>query len=409
MKYAASLFFAIYKKEEFGKTGDNMKESVLNHYFTVGKLLCLLALIVWQFISADTEIMLKACQGLYMVFFLVAAVAIEITGQGKMRNVILIAEGILFFLGVFLFPVSALFLGIFFLADLCVVCSLPPVYYLLPYVLVLPYGYYYGNYIRIVGMASFVVVVYFQEKLVVNKYRSLIGLEEETQSELKSSMEEQDIRHRKEMERSRLRFENEMLEERNSISQALHDKLGHSINGSLYQLEAAKYLVDMKPEECRRILQMVIDQLRVSMDEIRVFLRRKKPDKKRMAYLSLQSLCDECINKYGIKMNLHLEDTEGRITEEIWEIILDNTYEAVTNALKYADCKKMDIDIIAMNEVVRCTIHDDGKGVELIEDGMGLTGMKERVRMVNGFIAIESEVGFTINMILPLKRKKENS
>lgn len=108
-------------------------------------------------------------------------------------------------------------------------------------------------------------------------------------------------------------------------------------------------------------------------------------------------------------MNLHLEDTEGRITEEIWEIILDNTYEAVTNALKYADCKKMDIDIIAMNEVVRCTIHDDGKGVELIEDGMGLTGMKERVRMVNGFIAIESEVGFTINMILPLKRKKENS
>ena len=92
MKYAASLFFAIYKKEEFGKTGDNMKESVLNHYFTVGKLLCLLALIVWQFISADTELMLKACQGLHMVFFLVAAVVIEITGQGKMRNVILIAE-----------------------------------------------------------------------------------------------------------------------------------------------------------------------------------------------------------------------------------------------------------------------------------------------------------------------------
>ena len=128
-----------------------MKESVLNHYFTVGKLLCLLALIVWQFISADTELMLKACQGLHMVFFLVAAVVIEITGQGKMRNVILIAEGILFFLGVFLFPVSALFLGIFFLADLCVVCSLPPVYYLLPYVLVLLGG--------IVGLNVFIVLL----------------------------------------------------------------------------------------------------------------------------------------------------------------------------------------------------------------------------------------------------------
>ena len=34
------------------------------------------------------------------------------------------------------------------------------------------------------------------------------------------------------------------LQERNNIAQEIHDKLGHSISGSLMQLEAAKLIMD---------------------------------------------------------------------------------------------------------------------------------------------------------------------
>lgn len=118
--------------------------------------------------------------------------------------------------------------------------------------------------------------------------------------------------------------------------------------------------------------------MRGSMDEIRQILRKEKPDKKRMAVQSLQSLCLECEERYHIKTELVISDANGRIPEQIWEIVLDNTFEAVTNALKYADCHNICITIVALNEVVRCSISDDGKGATDFLDGMGIAGMKKK-------------------------------
>ena len=128
-----------------------------------------------------------------------------------------------------------------------------------------------------------------------------------TESQLKSDMEHSNVVHKNEMRESRLRYDNELLEEKARISQALHDKLGHSINGSLYKLEAVKVLMNKKPKESEKILQEVIDNLRGSMDEIRVIIRNERPDKKRMALKSLQALCSECEEQYNIKTILDVK------------------------------------------------------------------------------------------------------
>jgi signal transduction histidine kinase len=52
--------------------------------------------------------------------------------------------------------------------------------------------------------------------------------------------------------------------------------------------------------------------------------------------------------------------------------------------------------------VIRCGIRDNGNGCELLKEGMGIQGMKNRVRNVNGYIDISSNEGFLINMIIPL-------
>lgn len=55
-----------------------------------------------------------------------------------------------------------------------------------------------------------------------------------------------------------------------------------------------------------------------------------------------------------------------------------------------------------MNQMLRCCITDNGVGCSKITDGMGITGMRKRVRNVNGIIDFQSEAGFTINMLLPM-------
>jgi signal transduction histidine kinase len=197
-----------------------------------------------------------------------------------------------------------------------------------------------------------------------------------------------------------------VLQEKSKLSQELHDKLGHSINGSLYQLEAVKVLMDGEPERSRQMLTLVIENLRGSMDEIREILRREKPTAKQLALVQLYELCDKCKDEYNIETTIHIEGDRVQITENYWEIILDNCYEAVSNALKYAKCTRIDIEIIVMNQMIRCTVQDNGCGCENIRDGMGLTGMKNRVRGLGGYLDTEGEFGFRINMLLPYVPKK---
>lgn len=381
-----------------------MKKNIREYFFVLAKMAVLILGIVYLMMAVDEEMLQKATHSLYLAVFLVAAVSLELTGYRKIKYVVLCVEGILAFMGVFLFPVSGMIHIILFVADLCSVLSLPMYAYLSEYLLVLPIACHVLPRIEIwVGLVTAVVICYIQEKHILHLYRRLLDQGEETQLELKTDIVRQSVDHERQMKRSHLQFENQVLEQKNQIAQALHDKLGHSINGSLYQLEAAKLLVTKRPEDCETILQAVIDQLRLSMDEIRAILRSERPDKKRMAMLSLQALCEECETRYQIAVHLNLSDPHEKIPEKLWEILLDNTYEAVTNALKYAFCHNIYIDILAMNEIVRCTIRDDGRGAVCMEEGMGIQGMKNRVRSVRGQMTIECETGFAINMILPIR------
>lgn len=255
--------------------------------------------------------------------------------------------------------------------------------------------------------AVFAGMMYYQEVAIVQEYKKEIRENNAQESMLKHDMESAKRQHESQMKQSRLSFENRMLMEKAEISQALHDKLGHSINGSLYQLEACKVIMEAKPEESKKILQAVIDTLRTSMDEIRLILRRENPDKRQMALMQLRTLCEECKEKYRIDAGIKIKGDEELVAESLWEVILDNAYEAVSNALKYAKCSQITIEILVLNEVVRCSIKDNGIGCQKLEEGMGLQGMKRRVRSVNGYLNVESSMGFMINMILPLSQGLE--
>ena len=376
-----------------------MEESFRNHYFVIVKFIGGLGLVFWGMTQIQQNAMTLGSIFLEGAVFLFCAVLYELD-QTKRRKIWLFGEGILALIAIFLFPI----IGIYFAAITYFDWLEDRNSHLYPagYLLLLISHYLHQNTTMCFLILTFLMLLYFQHRKIIGWYQRVVGENLQTEFRLKSDMEQSRILHKDELRQSRLQHENNLLEEKARISQALHDKLGHSINGSLYKLEAAKVLMDKKPEESSRILQEVIDNLRGSMDEIRVILRNERPDKKRMAMKSLQALCDECEEQYHIKATLTVEQDEREIPDPILEIILDNTFEAVTNSLKYSGCSDISIHIIILGEVVRCTIHDNGKGAENIEAGMGIQGMKQRVRTVKGYLDIESQQGFTINMILPL-------
>ncbi len=318
------------------------------------------------------------------------------------RLFIFLTEAFLLLVLLFLYGEYCFFLLPIVLLDGLTFFSAPLVSYFLPLLGAaydLDYAYPY------ISFCLFVIILYIQHHVIIKEYRSYLVDFEKQESQLKRSLNHKDVFLKNKLEQNRLHFENRILAEKARLSQSLHDKLGHSINGSIYQLEACKVLVEREPVKTQHRMDQVILSLRESMDEIRSILREETPDKKQMALLQLTDLCESCRQKYGIHAEVILEDSitydPAQIKASIWEVILDNTFEAVSNALKYAQCQNIRIRIMILNQFIRCHISDDGVGCGEIVEGMGLQGMKQRTRELGGTLSVKSVNGFEINMILP--------
>ena len=257
-----------------------------------------------------------------------------------------------------------------------------------------------NSYVRILA-CLFIGIIHIQHDFIVESYRKQTVEDNLSEQLLKKNIYQKEHQMQEEMRKGLLQAENQLLEERAQLSQTLHDKLGHNINGSVYQLEAIKVIMDKEPDTSKRMIQGVIDQLRTGMDEIRAILRKERPKKYRLATIQLEKLCEDCINK-GVDAKLVTDGDLSKVPDKYLEIVLDNAYEAVSNAMKYARCTKIEIKIHVLNQMLRCSISDNGIGCKEIEDGMGISGMRRRVREVNGVLDFETEAGFTINMLLPI-------
>lgn len=375
-----------------------MTEQLRENYFLAIRIIALLALEIYIVLSQSVLTGASGKKVLLLLALLVGTVAgKELVKNNKKWIFLCLAVTLC---GISIVEVGSEFLivGIFLCYEIISLSKLPFFLYCVPLVLACVPGKI-EIYVQVL-ITLFLGIIYIQHDFIIGSYQKQTREDTISEQRLKRNMYEKEHELREEINRGLLKAENQMLEERARLAQTLHDKLGHNINGSIYQLEAIKLLMEKDPLTSKKMTQAVIDQLRTGMDEIRAILRKERPKKYKLALLQLQQLCEEC-NQKGVEAELVTEGELAEVSEKYLEIILDNAYEAVSNSMKYSKCTRIIIKVLVMNQVIRCSISDNGIGCENIVDGMGLAGMRRRVREVNGILDFESEYGFTINMLLP--------
>lgn len=255
-----------------------------------------------------------------------------------------------------------------------------------------------------VSMLVSLMISYYEEEI-EGRYKKMTKQFMQNEDFLQTTLEKKESLHKGEMESFALNFENQRLSEKSKLAQVLHDRLGHSINGSIFQLEACKLLIETKPEETKEKLQVIIDHLRGSMDEIRQILREEKPKSSQMNELKLRSFCKEFEMQYDIEVNLILEGDFQKIMNPLWKVLFECIFEAFSNTLKYAKCNQIEIRLMIFNQILRMEIEDNGKGCKKVKEGMGISGIKERIWAVGGSVDIISEEGFCLKILVPLEHK----
>ena len=99
---------------------------------------------------------------------------------------------------------------------------------------------------------------------------------------------------------------------------------------------------------------------------------------------------------------------QGRLPElpQPWqENLLHIGQEALTNTLKYAHARNFETRLSCRAKELRLELRDDGDGFKVKDrhDGVGLTGMRERVEQMGGELEITSSrrKGTKITVVLP--------
>ena len=375
-----------------------MEERFRDYYFVILRIALLLVLEVYIILS-QSVLTGASVEVLLLLALFIGAIAGKELMERKYQIIWLGTAGIIWIIMLFAIGTTFTLLGIYLCYEVLTYFKPRLFWYILP-VGIAFISSEIGSSVQLM-MATLVGFIYCQHDFVVEPYRKQTKEDTITEQRLKHDINRREHEMKEEVRKSLLMAENQMLEERAELSQTLHDKLGHNINGSVYQLEAVKVLLEKEPEVSKKMVQAVIDQLRSGMDEIRLILRKERPKKYKLAVLQLEKLCEECRAK-GVETELITEGELKDIPEKYLEVILDNAYEAVSNSMKYAKCSKIKISIHVLNKMIRCSISDNGIGCKEIIDGMGISGMRKRIREINGILDFETEVGFTINMLLPL-------
>jgi two-component system sensor histidine kinase UhpB len=186
-------------------------------------------------------------------------------------------------------------------------------------------------------------------------------------------------------------------QERRYFAQELHDSLGQSVSAiKAMAVSIAMRARDSDPgtAEAATRIEKISDVAYSSVHDLMSWLRPAVLDELGLSH-ALTAMVDD--------WNAHHEDTFCRLrmeskVDDLKEDQKINVYrivqEALTNCAKYAEASNLDITI-GGQEVISLIIIDDGQGFDQdkVVLGMGLSGIRDRVNMLQGSLTISSRPG----------------
>lgn len=195
------------------------------------------------------------------------------------------------------------------------------------------------------------------------------------------------------------------LEERNRISQEIHDRIGHTMTGALIQMEAAKRM--MQTDNVQTAIDLLQNAINISnegIERIRVTLKQMKPPQEQIGINRMKLMIDDFTTNHQLSVPFTYKGNLDVISPVQWKVIHENVGEALTNALKYADATTISIDIQVLNKLVKTEVKDNGRGADKVKKGLGIVGMEERTATVGGKIIIDGTDGFSVTTLLPVEQ-----
>lgn len=189
-------------------------------------------------------------------------------------------------------------------------------------------------------------------------------------------------------------------EERQRIARDLHDTLGQKLSLIGLKSDLARKLIHQDPEKARAELKDIQQTARTALNEVRKMVSNMRGIRLKEEIIHVKKILDAA----GIQMVTQGEFSISNISLFEENILSMCLKEAVTNIVKHSKATTCRISIEKPDNEIIIIIADNGIGFtseDILDNGNGLVGMKERLEFVNGTFNITSNNGVTVTIKVP--------
>ncbi len=226
-----------------------------------------------------------------------------------------------------------------------------------------------------------------------------------------------DITERKRMEEMLLQRERDLsvaLQERERISQDLHDGILQSLYAVGLGLEGCKPMIRQQPEQIASTfittLDQAIGQLNQVMGEVRNFIAGLESEVIQGGDFptALRTMVQAMSGSSPAKCVMRIDDAAARrLSTEQALHILNVVREGLSNALRHSRATRIIVSLREVARAIRLTIRDDGIGFNTRSAqgvGHGLGNMAARAQKVRGSFALQSKPWKGTKILLDLPK-----
>jgi signal transduction histidine kinase len=191
--------------------------------------------------------------------------------------------------------------------------------------------------------------------------------------------------------------------ERLRLARELHDETGQALTSMLLGLAIVER---DSPDEMRAALgdlrELVVETLQ-DVRRLAVELRPKALDDFGLVP-ALQRLGRSIREGGELDVQVEARLRDERLPADVETAIYRIVQEALTNVIKHASARHVSVVLTRKNGEVSVVIEDDGRGFDSSTPagGNGLMGMRERVELLDGHLAVDSVPGSGTTLILDL-------
>jgi two-component system, NarL family, sensor histidine kinase FusK len=202
-------------------------------------------------------------------------------------------------------------------------------------------------------------------------------------------------------------------DERRVLAQELHDEVGQACTALRIEAAYISKAIQTNPEAALEAAQR-IDQSSLRMHSLaRDMLKRLRPPNLDSMGLeeSLHELCRSWEQHCSTQCHTLIEALPHDLADPLCTSLYRVTQEALTNIAKHAQATQVWVDLSHQQDILTLTVTDNGQGLQPSHSraqGLGLTGMRERIASLQGHIHFEdAQPGLRIHVQVPLAKASQ--